>query len=75
MWKFIKKIGQMIMNLFKVNGELSIDTSNIYVNGKQTDLSVCTIKKSDYEKLVINDECQLNTLYVVESDFIDAYGQ
>jgi hypothetical protein len=33
MWNFLKKIGELIMNLFKVNGELSIDTSNVFVNG------------------------------------------
>lgn len=62
------------MSLFTVNGELSIDTSNVFINGEQTDLSVCTIKQSDYEKLVIEENCQINTLYVIESDYIDAYG-
>ena len=75
MWKFLKKIGKMIMNLFTVNGELSIDTSNIYVNGQKTDLSVCKIRQSEYNELVKNESCLSNTLYVVESDYIDAYGQ
>jgi hypothetical protein len=48
MWNFLKKIGKSIMNLFKVNGEISIDTSNVYVDGQQADLSVCHIKQNDY---------------------------
>ena len=63
------------MNLFTVNGELSIDTSNIYVNGEKADLSVCKIRQSEYNELVKNESCLSNTLYVVESDYIDAYGQ
>ena len=63
------------MNLFIMNGELSIDTSNIYVNGQKTDLSVCKIRQSEYNELVKNESCLSNTLYVVESDYIDAYGQ
>ena len=31
------------MNIFKVDGNLSIDTSNVYVNGEKADLSVCNI--------------------------------
>ena len=75
MWKFLKKIGKMIMNLFTVNGELSIDTSNIYVNGEKADLSVCKIRQSEYNELVKNESCLSNMLYVVESDYIDACGQ
>lgn len=75
MWKFLKKIGELIMNLFKVNGELSIDTSNVFVNGQQTDLSVCKISYSDYIELLNNDSCLSNTLYMIESDYIDAYDQ
>lgn len=75
MWKFLKKIGKFIMNLFTVNGELSIDTSNIYVNGEKADLSVCKISQSEYNELVRNESCSSNTLYVVESDYIDACGQ
>jgi hypothetical protein len=75
MWNFIKKLGRIIMNLFTVNGELSIDTSNVYVDGTKADLSVCKISQSEYNKLVQNESCLSNTLYVVESDYIDAYGQ
>lgn len=75
MWKFLKKIGEFIMNLFTVNGELSIDTSNVYVNGTKADLSVVKISKSDYENLVIEENCLSNTLYVIEADYVDAYGQ
>lgn len=63
------------MNLFTVNGELSIDTSNVYVNGTKADLSVVKISKSDYEKLVLEENCLSNTLYVIETDYVDAYGQ
>ena len=31
--EILKEDRKMIMNLFIMNGELSIDTSNIYVNG------------------------------------------
>jgi hypothetical protein len=75
MWNFLKKIGKFIMNLFTVNGELSIDTSNIYVNGEKADFSVCKISQSEYNELVRNESCLSNTLYVVESDYIDACGQ
>lgn len=40
MWKLLKKIGKFIMNLFTVNGELSIDTSNVYVEGQKADLTI-----------------------------------
>ena len=75
MWNLLKKIGKFIMNLFTVNGELSIDTNNVYINGEKADLSVCKISQSEYNKLVKNESCLSNTLYVVESDYIDAYGQ
>jgi hypothetical protein len=75
MWKFLKNIGKLIMNLFTVNGELSIDTSNVYVDGKQADLSVCHIKQSDYDELVKTDSCISNTIYIVESEYVNAYNQ
>ena len=43
MLNFIKKAWNAIMNMFKVDGNLSIDTSNVYVNGEKADLSVCSI--------------------------------
>ena len=63
------------MNLFKVDGNLSIDTSNVYVNGEKTDLSVCNISEEDYHKLVVEDRCESNVIYVISSDCINAYGQ
>lgn len=63
------------MNLFKVNGEISIDTSNVYIDGQQVDLSVCKITESEYNKLVCEDTYLSNVLYVVEADFINAYNQ
>ena len=63
------------MNLFKVNGEISIDTSNVYIDGQQVDLSVCKITQSEYDKLVYENNCLSNTLYVVETDYINAYNQ
>lgn len=62
------------MNLFKVNGEISIDTSNVYIDGQQVDLSVCKITQSEYDKLVYENNCLSNTLYVVETDYINAYN-
>ena len=43
-----RKIKEAIMSLFNVNGNLSIDTSNVYIDGKKTDLSVCRISENDY---------------------------
>lgn len=63
------------MNLFTVKGDLSIDTSNVYVDNQKIDLSVQNIKYSDYVNLVKNKECLSNVLYVVESDYINAYNQ
>ena len=62
------------MNIFKVDGNLSIDTSNVYVNGEKADLSVCNISDVDYSKLVVEGKCESNVIYVVSSDNIDAYG-
>ena len=63
------------MNLFKVDGNLSIDTSNVYVNGCKVDLSVCNVSDVEYCNLVVEDKCQSNVLYVISSDFINAYSQ
>ena len=63
------------MNLFKVNGEISIDTSNVYIDGQLVDLSVCKITQSEYDKLIYENNCLSNVLYVVEADFINAYNQ
>lgn len=73
MLKFFKKIGNFIMNLFKVNGEISIDTSNVYVDGQRADLSVCHIMQNEYNELVKNDACLSNTIYIVETDYVNAY--
>lgn len=62
------------MNLFKVDGNLSIDTSNVYVNGSKVDLSVCNISEIEYHNLVLEGQCQSNVLYVVSSDSMNAYG-
>ena len=62
------------MNMFKVDGNLSIDTSNVYVNGEKADLSVCSISDVDYSTLVVEGKCEDNVIYVVSSDNIDAYG-
>lgn len=40
-----------------------------------SDLSVIKLSSSKYQDLVDSDATQSNTLYVVESDFINAYGQ
>lgn len=63
------------MNLFKVDGNLSIDTSNVYVNGNKTDLSICTISDTRYYNLAAEEKCQDNVIYIVSSDYINAYGE
>ena len=40
------------MSLFTVNGELSIDTSNVYVDGQKIDLTIQKIAYKDYIELV-----------------------
>ena len=62
------------MSMFKVDGNLSIDTSNVYVDGMKTDLSVCHMSDVDYHDLVNEGRCQDNVIYVVSSDFTNAYG-
>ena len=62
------------MSMFKVDGNLSIDTSNVYVDGVKADLSVCHISDIDYYGLVNEGRCQGNVVYVVSSDCINAYG-
>lgn len=75
MLKFIKKVWYAIMNVFKVDGNLSIDTSNVYVDGSKADLSICQLDASEYYQLVSSGKCASNTLYVISSSSINAYGQ
>ena len=75
MAKLLQRVWNEIMNMFKVDGNLSIDTSNVYVNGEKADLSICNISDIDYSKLVVEGECESNVIYVVSSDNINAYGQ
>ena len=46
-----------------------------YSSGKQSDLSVIKLAASEYEQLVINGMTSPNALYVVSSDYINAYGE
>ena len=73
MLELMKKVWNAIMNLFKVDGNLSIDTSNVYINDEKTDLSICKMSSLDYYELVKEDRCLSNVLYVVSSDVINAY--
>ena len=57
MLELMKKVWNAIMNLFKVDGNLSIDTSNVYVNGQKTDLSICKMSDTDYYSLVNEGKC------------------
>lgn len=57
MLELMKKVWNAIMNLFKVDGNLSIDTSNVYVNGQKTDLSICKTSSTDYYSLVNEGKC------------------
>ena len=41
----------------------------------QTDLSIVKLSANEYEELVATSATLSNTLYVVEDDFINAYGQ
>lgn len=75
MLKALKKVWSAIMSMFKVDGNLSIDTSNVYVDGVKADLSVCHMSDVDYHKLVAEDRCEDNVIYVVSSDCINAYGE
>ena len=75
MLKALKKVWSAIMSIFKVDGNLSIDTSNVYVDGVKADLSVCHMSDVDYHMLVAEDRCEDNVIYVVSSDCINAYGE
>ncbi len=57
MLKALKKVWSTIMNIFKVNGNLSIDTSNVYVDGMKADLSVCHVSDANYHDLVNEGKC------------------
>lgn len=57
MLKALKRIWSTIMNMFKVDGNLSIDTSNVYVNGVKADLSVCHMSDTVYHDLVNEGRC------------------
>lgn len=63
------------MNIFQVDGKLSIDISNVFINGKKADLNVVKISNADYDKLVKENKCDASTIYVVESDNIDACNE
>ena len=57
MLEALKKVWSTIMSMFKVDGNLSIDTSNVYVDGMKADLSVCHISDTDYHSLVNEGKC------------------
>lgn len=61
------------MGFFNVNGQLSIDTSNVYIDGNKTDLSVVQLSQTEYAKLIKDGMCLSNVLYVVENDYVDAF--
>ena len=62
------------MSLFGVNGQLSIDTSNIYIDGNKSDLSVMQLTQTEYSNLVKDNACISNVLYVVENDCVNAFN-
>lgn len=46
------------------------------LSGKHCDLSIVKISKTDYEALALGGvTLSNNVMYVVESDYIDAYGE
>lgn len=49
--------------------------SSISVDGQLANVNMVHISKEDYEQLVVTSSAVSSTLYVVSSDFIDAYGQ
>lgn len=62
------------MGLFNVNGQLSIDTSNIYIDGNKSDLSIMQLSQTEYSNLVKDNACISNVLYVVENDCVNAFN-
>ena len=74
MFKIFKKIKDAIMSLFNVNGQLSIDTSNIYIDGNKSDLSVMQLSQTEYSNLVKDNACISNVLYIVENDCVNAFN-
>lgn len=57
-----------------ISSKVYIDNSAEGVSG-YTELSVVKLTKEAYENLVANNACNPKTIYVVSSDYIDAYGQ
>ena len=49
--------------------------SSITIDGVKSDLSVVHISKDDYHELVINEDIDNSTLYIVSSDNLNAYGE
>ena len=74
----------ILVKIIKINGDLGkAISSKIYIedrvseDGKPSysDLSVIKLSAKDYYNLVHLGKTDVSTLYVVESDFINAYGQ
>lgn len=75
MCKLLKRIWSYIMNLFQVTGNLSIDTSNVTIDGKKVDLNIVRIGRAEYTELVQSGKYDDSTLYLIEDDDIDACGE
>lgn len=75
MANILTKIKDFFMSLLQVKGDLSVDTSNVFVDGKQADLSICHIAADAYHDLVFKNECLSNVIYFVEDDKHSMYGQ
>lgn len=50
-------------------------SSQEYADGKQSDLSVIKLSKEEYANILHDNASQPNALYIISSDFKDAYGQ
>jgi len=49
--------------------------SSISVDGQLADVNMVHISKEEYEQLVVDDATLSNTVYVLSSDYVEAYGQ
>lgn len=49
--------------------------SSVVIDGIKTDLSVVHISKDEYHELVVNENIDNSTLYIISSENINAYGE
>lgn len=49
--------------------------STVYVDGTQTDLSICKVSLSDYVESAVYESIDPQIMYIVSSDHVEAFGK